>query len=96
VVDLAVHLYGGPGDDAITMLTATYAASIVDGGAGRDRIDVSLTGGCCLDILGRDGADTINVVSARSVDRAMPSRAEPAETRSPPTRATASTATAKP
>ena len=36
----SLHLYGGPGDDAITTLTATYAASVVDGGAGRDRIDV--------------------------------------------------------
>jgi Ca2+-binding RTX toxin-like protein len=64
----SLHLYGGAGDDAITTLTATYAASVVDGGAGRDRIDVSLNGGCCLDILGRDGADTINAVSARSVN----------------------------
>jgi hypothetical protein len=55
----SVHLYGGPGDDAITTLTATYAASVVDGGAGRDRIDVPAAGGCCLDVLGREGADTI-------------------------------------
>ena len=64
----SLHLYGGPGDDAITTLTATYASSLIDGGAGRDRIDVPLTGGCCLDILGRDGADTINAASARSID----------------------------
>jgi hypothetical protein len=63
------HLYGGPGDDAITTLTATYASSVVDGGAGRDRIDVPAAGGCCLDVLGRDGADTITAAGARSTDR---------------------------
>jgi hypothetical protein len=55
----SVHLYGGRGDDAITTLTATYAASVVQGGPGRDRIDVPAAGGCCLDVRGGDGADTI-------------------------------------
>ena len=64
----ALHLYGGSGDDAITTLTPTFGSSVVDGGAGRDRIDVSVSGGCCLDIFGRGGADTINAVAARSID----------------------------
>ena len=62
-----VHLYGGNGDDVITTTTATYGASVVDGGAGRDRIDVPVPG-CCLDVLGRAGADTIKAATARSID----------------------------
>ena len=62
-----VHLYGGIGDDEITIATATFGPSLVDGGAGRDRIDVPVPG-CCLDVRGRDGADTINASGARSID----------------------------
>jgi hypothetical protein len=61
-----VHLYGGIGDDVITTATATFGPSVIDGGAGRDRIDVPLPG-CCLDVFGRDGADTINAARARSI-----------------------------
>ena len=61
------HLYGGAGDDLITILTATFGPSVVDGGAGRDRIDVAMPG-CCLDVLGGDGADSIDAAAARSVD----------------------------
>jgi hypothetical protein len=64
----SLHLYGGPGDDELTTLTATYAASVVDGGPGRDRIDVPAAGGCCLDVLGRGGTDTITAAGARSTD----------------------------
>jgi Ca2+-binding RTX toxin-like protein len=64
----SVHLYGGSGDDVLTTLTATFGSSVVDGGAGRDRIDLPMPGGCCLDVLGRDGADTIDADAARSID----------------------------
>jgi hypothetical protein len=63
----SVHLYGGDGEDQITTLTATYSESVIDGGPGRDRIDVPF-GNCCLDIAGQDGADAITVVNARSID----------------------------
>jgi hypothetical protein len=62
-----VHLYGGNGDDVITTATATFGPSVVDGGAGRDRIDVPVPG-CCLEVFGRDGADTIDVARARSIE----------------------------
>jgi hypothetical protein len=63
----SVHLYGGDGDDAISTATATFGSSVIDGGPGRDRIDVSPPG-CCLDVLGQDGSDTITVTVARSID----------------------------
>jgi hypothetical protein len=63
-----LHLYGGDGDDDIATETGTYGPSIIDGGPGRDRIDAPLAYGCCLDIVGQAGADTITAVAARSID----------------------------
>jgi hypothetical protein len=62
-----LHLHGGTGDDAITTATATFGPSVIDGGTGRDRIEVPVPG-CCLDILGREGADTIKAARARSIE----------------------------
>jgi hypothetical protein len=63
----SLHLFGGDGDDAITTLTETFAPSVVDGGDGRDSIDVTEPS-ALLDVAGGGGADTISVARARSTD----------------------------
>ena len=67
VVVAACVAPAGTADDAITTATATFGPSVVDGGAGRDRIELPESG-CCLAILGRDGADTIKAARARSIE----------------------------